>query len=196
MVNAILAKLEVELKEDKTSERQFFYVLVKLCKLIDTEELAREFEALKLHCDWTVHTTLSLGSAKRLLRKLNYEYSQLHTENSSQEAIRRLGEKLGLKAFQREFHEFLDRFGVDQSACNGNWWFAFLYYYSRVIQDCPLESGTPEPGWAFDRVVLVDPDMTISDERLYMQWEFLLAEEQVGLWLVHHNRDSLGKVIT
>jgi hypothetical protein len=44
-------------------------------------------------------------------------------------------------------------------------------------------------------VVLVDPDITVSPERLYMQWEFLLGDQQVGLWLIQQDRDSLGGVV-
>jgi len=105
----------------------------------------------------------------------------------------KLSEKLGLQAFQSDFQKFLQRYGLDQSFCDGNWWFAFLYHYSHVIQDCPLEGVAPDSGWRFNRAVLVNTDSPVSPEKLYMQWEFSLGEKQVGLWLVHQDRNSLGR---
>ena len=193
MVNDILRKLESELRQEIISERQVVYILVEIRKLIDTEELAKQFEALKLHCDWVVHTKLSRRSAKELLSQLNNVYSERLSKNLPEKAMMEVSEKLGLQAFRRDFHSFLQLYGLDDSVCNGNWWLAFLYYYSCVIQDCPLESRA-DSGWEFNRVVLIDPDMTVSPERLYLQWEFLLGEQQVGLWAIHYDRDSLGGV--
>jgi hypothetical protein len=104
-----------------------------------------------------------------------------------------LTEKLGLLAFQRDFRKFVRSYGLDDSFCDGNWWFDFLYRYSCVIQDCPLECKA-EANWKFDRLVLIGPDWTVSPEKLYMQWEFLLGDQQVGLWTMFHDRDSLGGV--
>jgi hypothetical protein len=99
-----------------------------------------------------------------------------------------------LQPFLREFHKFLQLHRLNESLCDGNWWFAFLYYY-LVVQDCPLK-GKAKSDWMFDRVVLLDPDFTVSSEWLCMQWEFLLGEQQAGLWVVHHNRVSLGKMVS
>ena len=49
-------------------------------------------------------------------------------------------------------------------------------------------------GLMFNRVVLVDPDFTLSPERLYIPWEFLLGEQQIGLWIIKQDRDSLGAI--
>jgi hypothetical protein len=194
MVKDILSKLDAELRQEITSERQVVYILVQIRKLIDSDKLSEDFEALKLHCDWAVHPKLNKSSAKRLLRKLNDRHSELRSKSGPQEAMSELSEKLGLQAFQVEFHKFLQFYNLNESSCDGNWWFAFLYHYSRVIQDCPLEGVAPDSGWEFDRVVLVDPDLTVSPERLYIQWEFLLGEQQVGLWIIHQDRDSLGRM--
>jgi hypothetical protein len=81
-----------------------------------------------------------------------------------------LGEKLGLQPFLREFHKFPQLHRLNESLCDGNWWFTFLYYY-LVIQDCPLK-GRAKSDWMFDRVVLLDPDFTVCSEWLCMQGSF------------------------
>jgi hypothetical protein len=193
MVNDIVQKLALELQQDIASERQVVYILVEIRKLIDTDNLAKKFEALNLHCDWALHTKLDRTSARRLLSQLNNAYSEHLGKNRVEEAVKGLTEKLGLLAFQRDFRTLVRSYGLDDSFCDGNWWFDFLYYYSCVIQDCPLECKA-EASWKFDRLVLIGPDWTVSPERLFMQWELLLGDRQVVLWTMFHDRASLGRV--
>jgi hypothetical protein len=194
MVPDILTKLDLELKQEITSERQVVYILVQIRKLIDSADLANKFEALKLHCDWVVHTKLDRRPAKELLEKLNARYVELATKSGPEQAIQKLGEHLGLEAFQTQFLGFLSLCGIDGSSLDDNWWYGFLYNYCRVIQDCPLESEF-QAGWHFDRVILIGPDFTVSGERLYIQWEFLLGQQQIGLWIGHRERSQPGGTI-
>lgn len=190
----ILSKLQLELTQDVTSERQVVYILVQIRKLIDNDNHAKDLEALRLHCDWVVHPKLDRKGARQLLGKLNDRYTTVLKTNPNAD-LQELSKRLGLRAFQAEFQEFLRRYCLDGSFCDTDWWFAFLYHYSRVIQDCPLES-VAEPDWYFDKIVLIDPDLTASAGHLYMQWEFSLAGRGVGLWVVHHDRDSLAATLT
>jgi hypothetical protein len=194
MLPDILSKLQLELTQDVTSERQVVYILVQIRKLIDSDSRAKDLEALRLHCDWVVHPKLDRKGAKELLGRLNDRYTTVLKANPNAD-LQELGKRLGLRAFQAEFHDFLKRYCLDGSYCDAHWWFAFLYHYSRVIQDCPLES-TAEPDWYFDKIVLIDPDLTICTDHLYMQWEFSLAGQGVGLWVIHHDRDSLAATLT
>jgi hypothetical protein len=194
MVPDILSKLQLELAQDLTSERQVVYILVQIRKLIDSDNRAKDLEALRLHCDWVVHPRLDRKGAKELLGKLNDRYTTVLKTNPNAD-LQELSKRLGLRAFQAEFQEFLRRYCLDGSFCDADWWFAFLYHYSHVIQDCPLESAA-EPDWYFDKIVLLDPDLTGSTGHLYMQWEFSLAGRGVGLWVVHHDRDSLAPTLT
>ena len=193
MVNDILNKLQIELSQPITSERQVVYILVEIRKLVEGDKCADDLEALKLHCDWVLHPKLSWRSAKQLLTKLNERYSEFYNGDAN-DALAMLSQHLGLKAFQAEFCEFLRRYGLDDSVCDADWWFAFLYQYSRVIQDCPLECKA-NPGWHFNRIVLIDPDFTVSADHLYMQWDYSLEGQGVGLWVVHHDRNSLASTL-
>jgi len=190
MKDDIVSKLDKELHKEITSEPQVVYILVQVRKLIETDNPMEDFEALKLHCSWVLHPKLSRASAKDLLGKLNDQYARLLGNSSPQEAVKELGERLGLKPFQAEFRKFLRFYGIDGSYCDGNWWLGFLYHYSRVVQDCPLEC-VAESGWQFNKVVLVDPDDTVAADRLYMQWEFLFNGQQIGIWIINSGRDSL-----
>lgn len=191
MLNDILRKLHDEFQQKIRSERQVVYIMAQIRKVIEDDE---KFEVLKFHCDWVMHSRLDRRSAKELLDKLNSRYDDVHGANGTPEAIKKLGQELGLEALHAEFHKFLKQHGLDDSFCNAEWWFGFLSYYLRVIQDCPL-GGEAQADWSFDSVVLVDPDLTAGTDRLHMQWEFSLKGQSVGVWLVSYDLDSLAKAL-
>lgn len=192
MINDILTKLHGEFRQKISSERQVVYVMVQIRKAIEGSE---DFDVLKFHCDWVMHPKLDRRSAKELLDKLNSRYADVHRANGAPEAMKKLGQELGLEALHVEFHKFLKQYGLDDSFCDAEWWLAFLSYYLRVIQDCPLE-GEAQAGWSFDIVVLVDPDLTAGTDRLHMQWEFSLKGQPVGVWLVSYDLASLTKALS
>jgi hypothetical protein len=103
MVEDILSKLKSELQQEITSERQIVYILVQIRKLINTVELAKKFEALKLHCDWVLHTALDKQSARRLLGILNDKFRELLNKGGNPQELRDLREYLGLQPFKDEF---------------------------------------------------------------------------------------------
>lgn len=185
MVKDILGKLEIELQQEIISERQVVYILVQIRKLIDTDELAKKFEALKLHCDWVLHTALDRQSAKRLLGTLNNKFRELlNRDGNSKDAMRDLRDQLGLQPFKDEFLKLVQHYGLDESFCTEKWWFDFLSQYSRVILDCPLQCDA-ESDWSFDKVVLVDVEKEEPD-RLDMPWELSIRGELVTTWSADH----------
>jgi len=188
MVRDILSKLDEELHQAITTERQVAYILVETRKLIERNGLANKFEALNLHCNWAVHTELSKGQAKTFLARLNKHYSEILNKGNVKDAIREIGERLGLGPFRTEFRRFLEFHGLYKEFCDGGEpWLAFLYHYAGVIQDCPLVCHAAAlPNWHFDEVVLVgDPGDLSSADKISIQWEFLLKGQPVALWIAH-----------
>jgi hypothetical protein len=187
MVRDILSKLDDELHQEITTERQVVYILVETRKLIEKNRLANKFEALGLHCNWAVHTELSKGQARTLLAGLNKHYSEILSKGQAKEAIQKIGERLGLEPFRVEFRQFLELLGLYKEFCDGDSWLAFLYHYSQVIRDCLLVSRAAAlPSWHFNELVLVGGPEDLGDEgKICIQWELLLKGRSVGLWLAH-----------
>jgi hypothetical protein len=59
MIPDIITKLQRELARPVVSECQVVYLLVEIRKIIDAEPDPRPWKALKLYCDWAVHTELT-----------------------------------------------------------------------------------------------------------------------------------------
>lgn len=190
MVVDIISKLQAELHEEMQSERQVLYILVQTRKLIECDRRADDLEKLRLHCDWTVHPRLNLKKAKKLVAKMNSWYTTVRQPNTFAD-FRELGQHLNLTIFRSEFLEFLNRYKIEGPKCDANWWFAFLYNYCRIIQDCPLETNA-EPGFYFDRIALIDPSLDINPGALSMQWDLSLNGQGICSWQAHVTRDNLA----
>ncbi len=73
---AIIEKLDRELHEPVTTERQVVYILVELRKLMERNGDTGKYFALNFSCDWGVHTKLDRTGAARIVRHFN-KYQEL-----------------------------------------------------------------------------------------------------------------------
>jgi hypothetical protein len=56
--HAIIEKLDIELSQQITSERQVVYILVEIRKLMERNNDTEKCFALNFYCDWAMHTKL------------------------------------------------------------------------------------------------------------------------------------------
>jgi hypothetical protein len=73
MERDIEQKLLAEFSQPITSERQAFYILVELRKLLERKGTLDKYPTLKICCDWAVHPKLNRASAQPIM-KLFDEY--------------------------------------------------------------------------------------------------------------------------
>jgi hypothetical protein len=208
----IIRKLRAELDQPITSERQVVYTLVQIRKLIDYQQHAEPFKALKLYCNWVVHTQLDQSAAQQLLDDLNARHSGLHPGDQAQENFMRFWAELSLDRFRAEFRAFLNSHNLSGDICDGGW-SEFLRHYLSVIQDCPLTYSYARPARPrkqkksspstkqFDRLVLTKLNVGEQQEKkaspnLTIRWDLYLEQELVAHWDVDIGRGMLiGKIL-
>jgi hypothetical protein len=124
MKPGILTKLAAELADPINSERQVVYVLVELRKLIELNADGPHYPSLKFHCDWAAHALLKGPPAQEIVRLFDRHQEVYESPSATPERA-----------------EFVSaRPGLDGSIPNDDdKWAAFLSYYVRVIEDCPLK---------------------------------------------------------
>jgi hypothetical protein len=140
MISAIVEKLQKELAQPIVSEPQVTYLLVEIRKVIDGEPDSQQWKALKLYCDWTVHTELTYESRIRpFLQKIETFVEGLWTPTSTgisstvHEAIKEI---VYLDEFRRELLSFLKQHSLPEDvASDEHNWRVFLKQYAQVIQD-------------------------------------------------------------
>jgi hypothetical protein len=77
MVPDILSKLDTELQQEITSERQIVYILVETRKLLEDLPETDGFETLDFYCNWAVHRQMDRASAKALVRRVDQHFAKL-----------------------------------------------------------------------------------------------------------------------
>jgi hypothetical protein len=201
----IVRKLESELQQKIVSEPQVVYILVQSRKLIDDKKKATNFEALKLYCDWVMHTQLYFRPAERLMDKLNICHPLgLHPVDQAQKEkdFSSFFDELTLDRFRDQFRVFLASEGLPENVCDEGRWSDFLQHYSSIIQDCPLtyqpqKSSRTSPTKQFDKVILTKIGAAEGEQEgkislLNIRWEFYFESKLVQQWEINQSGDKLS----
>jgi hypothetical protein len=178
----ILAKLEAELRQAITSERQVVYILVELRKLIELNDDGAQYKALKFHCDWAAHSRLKGPPAQEIVRLFD-KYQQTVEQGAASQGqpdmsfMAQLGPVLTMSNFRNELNAYLHSQGLCAATPNENdKWADFLKHYGGVIEDCPLRCISQGLRYV-DEVVLnvlniLPPHAAEAGFRLAIEWSW------------------------
>jgi hypothetical protein len=150
MKNSLIEKLKHELSLTIESERQVVYILIQLRKLLDLNGDFRKYPSLRFHCDWVAHVVLDREAAQNIVKAVDdYErclggVRALRSGNpvpdEFEQIIYKLGEILALLQFRKELQKYLEIHNLSSEiAADVATWTAFLSFYLRVIEQCPLK---------------------------------------------------------
>jgi hypothetical protein len=144
----IIAKLDPLLYHGITTEAQAVYLMVGVRKLLEQQPAKeddeyRQYEYLKFHCDWALHSKLDRGMAQRILRLFDAANLELKAggelKNLPSHQHREIEFISKMTYFERELTRFLETNGLPSLDTNRSDGFAhFLHLYAKVIEDCPL----------------------------------------------------------
>lgn len=127
----------MEIEAGIVKESQVVYLLAGVRKMIEQSGNRGELGRLKFYCDWALHSRLSGPPAQDVVRILESIYKCMVNNERAQE----YSEAMRLMKFdllKEDLSMFLNKFGLDDLTKNTNAWVAFIYLYSRVVEDCPL----------------------------------------------------------
>lgn len=143
MKGDIIAKLNSELSEPILAERQVVYILVELRKLMEINDDAGAYPALRFHCDWAVHSKLKGPAAQELVRLFDANQKWLEVKGSKGPglpAVNKWVAMLRLSAFRNELDAYLTVHQLPTTFVTSRAsWNTFVRYYARVVEDCPLK---------------------------------------------------------
>jgi hypothetical protein len=143
MERDIVSKLNHELGQPITSERQVVYILVGLRKLLELRKTLDDYWTLKLCCDWAVHPVLDRATAQVVLSRFDDYETKYRRDNVGvcQAEMPELTDFVEHKAFRNELIAACQRYGICPDTFLGNdSWRSFLAHYTEVIRDCPFEA--------------------------------------------------------
>lgn len=187
----IVEKLNRELAEPITSERQVVYILVETRKLLELMGMLETYPQLTFFCNWAMHPTLDREPARRIIRLFDSTVVATRTSlptladikanaNAMQEHLGQICgpfEIAGFGVFKEELEKFFDRQGIDCPLLQDQKkWIRFLGYYSSVVEDCPLkcqDDSTAHVETLLVRKLAADSCSTDTQAYLYLQWSWV-----------------------
>lgn len=140
-------KINRELAEPITTERQVVYLLVQIRKLMDRlnqvagrTALDPRFRALGFLCNWIVHTDLSSGWAQEPLAFFERHADDLLANNLTPTILAQTNSIFGLETVRDEMCQFFKEGKLNRNSLpfNAAEWAAFLRLYVAIISECTL----------------------------------------------------------
>lgn len=142
MIPDILRKLKDVIDAGITTEVHTVYLMAQIRKLIEREN-DNAFPYLKFYCNWALHTKLTNKTAQGILQEFEKEHLRLKVGLSFDDlpdGMRAQIEKISkMHLFREELNGYLSYHGLPTIGGDGDGWSKFMYCYSHVIKDCPLE---------------------------------------------------------
>ena len=141
--NDIIRKLGKEFDKGIETEAQTVYVLAGVRKLLEQQQAGKQYEYLKFHCDWTLHSMLDGTAAQRVLKQFDAASIQLRAGVKLRDFPSGLKKEVygisKMEYFEDELRAFLLANGLpDLEQIRTDGWTHFLHLYTLAIEDCPL----------------------------------------------------------
>lgn len=173
MKSDIQEKLQREIDAGISKESQVVYFLAGVRKMLEQDGDPPKFAYLKFHCDWALHAKLRGTPAQNVLKILDPTYSALLKRESIPDWSD--ASKLSkMELFEEQLSQFLSEQSLTDFTKVLNHWVRFIFNYSRVIEDCPLEIRSDNPIGIKSVVVRVSESAKlIEDHKVFrIDWNF------------------------
>jgi hypothetical protein len=148
MTSDIIRKLKRELDSGITTEVQVVYLLAGIRKLIERDKSEEQYQRLKFHCDWALHSSMDRAAAKAILKQFDSAHALLR-ENIELHALpgdlrNEIDRISQMEYFEAELSQFLAAYDLPPlTKHRSDGWIHFLHLFTKVIEDIPLVVSVP-----------------------------------------------------
>jgi hypothetical protein len=138
--NSIIRKLQQELAEDITTERQVMYILAEIRKIIEQAGELKNYYALDFHCSFALHTRMDRAGAQRILQRFDEAHDLLVRKLPLPPELRReIEQTVKLESFRRDLKAFLNANNLPTRLfTEPDAWPTFIRHYGNIIDEGEL----------------------------------------------------------
>jgi hypothetical protein len=138
--NSIIRKLQQELAQAITTERQVVYILAEIRKAIEQAGELKNYYALDFHCSFALHTKMDHVGAQRILQRFDQAHALLVNKQPLPRELReKIQETIKLDRFRSELKRFLTENNLPTRLfTEPDAWPKFILHYGNVIDECAL----------------------------------------------------------
>ncbi len=145
MISAIELKLTDLILAGVKTEAEAVYLMVQIRKILEGGPKDK-YQLLKFKCDWALHPKLSGQMAQLVLGQFDEANTILRDDRklsdlpeSQRKEIERV---FDMRLFKKELDTFIKERGLPEINSVKDGWTKFLWFFAKVIEDCPLEIWT------------------------------------------------------
>ncbi len=139
MTNELINKLCQAFGEPVADEKDVIFILSKIRKLIENENLSNNFPLLKRHTDWALHAKIIEASPMKIILQ-NIEKTIL--ANKYQPSL--VLEMVDFVEFRKQLISLLTQFNIPNKLNETDYWREFRKYFVEILVDCPLKPNFGE----------------------------------------------------
>jgi hypothetical protein len=181
MIPDITRKLQELIAGGITTEAHVVYLVAQIRKLLEDLN-ADQYQHLKFHCDWPLHTKLDRSAAQRILVHFDAANISLRDgielANLSVSLRQEINQISKMDLFRRELHDFLQQHSLPQIDVGQNGWTKFLLLYAKVIEDCPLEIKSRNSASSIERVtVKVELANKLAGDQMFYKISWIVLDK-------------------
>jgi hypothetical protein len=192
----IITELDLLLFHGITTKAQTVSLLVAVRKLLEQQEVKKQYEYLTFHCDWALHPKLSGRTAQKILKMFDAANVHLKKDddlrNLPPDLQREIESISRMTCFEQELTQFLETNGLSSLNTNRSDGFAhFLHLYAKVVEGSPLVM-TKQNESASIASVTIHADLVKASRHdggnmlLKVNWTVLDKNGQSGnFWVIH-----------
>jgi hypothetical protein len=138
--NSILRKLQEELAQDITTERQVVYILAEIRKAIEQSGELKNYYALDFHSSFALHTKMDRIGAQRILQRFDQAHALLVNKQPLPPELRReIEQTIRLERFRSDLKAFLTANNLPTRLfTEPDAWPRFIHHYGNIIDECEL----------------------------------------------------------
>jgi hypothetical protein len=193
--NAILKKLQELLAKGIANERDASYLMMEIRKFIEQQppEIKEEYEYLKFHCDWAMHSQLSGKTTQKILKEFDAAAIQLKAGAKLHELPNTLRSEIEniskMKYFEKQVERLLSTNGLpSMELARPDGWIHFIHLYGKIVEDCPLVMTTKNQSATIEKV-------TVKLDLAKKQLENIEDEQFFRVrWIIEDKSGSSGSI--
>lgn len=134
MIDQIITKLQNLLAKDVplNSEMEVVYYFVEIRKLLEKNNIAKEYPTAGFYCDWCLHPIISYENSIKRIREILDLIEQ-------EKGYGGISQMISFKHLKRELGELNRRFQLPNFTIDGDSWLRFIKNLRNVLIEQPIE---------------------------------------------------------
>lgn len=140
MLKDIHTKLSDCLVFESFNERDVAYSLIQMRKILEKEDIKKEFPLIVFYADWVVHSFLDKYGAQQELAEIEKIFTGNRETDAQVDIINAVYPLISFTKLKGEMEKFLEKYLLPKQVLVEPFWNNFLDCLIEILSDIPLKA--------------------------------------------------------